>query len=229
VGTCTVNASGDCLPSFTDLNPGTYTIDETNTPSGYTKDPDLPFTFTLAQGESRALSFTNVAQLGAIKVTKTRKNASAASGDPNSQPHAGVVFTITGGAIPAPGVTDTTDANGVACFDGLPLNIEYTVTETVPAGYASVDSVQEATPTASATCADATFVGESLSFVNNPLTDLDVTVTAQDAGATKSTVSCVDGNGDAVGTPISTPVDPAAFSVDDLGIGTYTCTIVIDP
>jgi len=234
VGTCTVNAAGDCvdpvtgLNPFVGLNPGEYTIDETNTPSGYTKDADLPDTFTLADGESLALEYTNVAQRGAIQVTKTRKYASAAEGDPFNQPHAGVVFTITGGAIPA-GTTETTNENGVACFDDLPLNVEYTVTETVPDGYASEDSEQTATPTDEATCADATFVGELLNFVNDPLTDLDVTVTAQDPGATLSTVSCVDVNGDPVGTPITTPVDPAAFSVDGLEIGTYTCTIVIDP
>lgn len=228
VGTCTVDAAGDCLDPdtglnpFVDLNPGQYTIDETNTPAGYTKDASLPFTFTLALGEDRALEFTNVAQLGAIKVTKTRKFASATSGDPSSQPHEGVDFTIGD-------TTVTTDANGVACFDELPLNVEYTVTETVPNGYASDDSVQEATPTTEASCDDATFVGEELSFFNNPLTDLEVTATAQDPGATKSTVSCVDGNGDPVGTEISTPVDPAEYSADDLQEGEYVCTVVIDP
>ncbi len=234
VGTCTVNADGDCVDAdgenpFVDLNPGEYTIDETNTPAGYTKDADLPDTFTLAVGDSLELEYTNVRQLGAVQVTKTRKFAGATEGDPNSQPHAGVLFTITGGSLPDAGIEATTDADGIACFDELPLDVEYTVTETVPDGYASADAVQEVTPTATATCTDETFVGSSLSFVNNPLTDLDVTVTSQDPGATESTVSCVDGDGDAVGTPISTPVDPAAFSVDDLGIGTYTCTIVIDP
>ena len=54
VGTCTVDANGDCTsPTFTDLNPGQYTIDETTIPAGYDKDPTLPFTFTLAANESR--------------------------------------------------------------------------------------------------------------------------------------------------------------------------------
>ncbi len=48
VGTCTVQANGSCTPSFTNLQPGTYTIDETTVPAGYNKDPNLPFTFTVA-------------------------------------------------------------------------------------------------------------------------------------------------------------------------------------
>ena len=49
VGTCTVDAAGDCTSAdFVDLNPGTYTIDETTLPpgGGYDKDPNLPETFT---------------------------------------------------------------------------------------------------------------------------------------------------------------------------------------
>ena len=37
---------------FVGLNPGTYTIDETTCPAGYGKDPNLPYTFTLAAGQS---------------------------------------------------------------------------------------------------------------------------------------------------------------------------------
>ena len=49
MGTCTV-ASGTCNFGTT-LNPGTYTIDETTTPTGYDKDPTLPQTFTLAAND----------------------------------------------------------------------------------------------------------------------------------------------------------------------------------
>ena len=60
VGTCTIDAAGDCNPDFAGLQPGTYTIDETTVPAGYTKDADLPFTFVLDQGENEELAFENI-------------------------------------------------------------------------------------------------------------------------------------------------------------------------
>jgi hypothetical protein len=59
VGTCTTDASGVCQPPFANLAAGTYTIDETFTPAGYSKDPDLPETFTVARGETKNLAYTN--------------------------------------------------------------------------------------------------------------------------------------------------------------------------
>jgi len=52
-------------------------------------------------------------------------------------PHAGVDFTITGGELPAGGTVVTTDADGIACLDGLVFATDYVVTESVPAGYIS--------------------------------------------------------------------------------------------
>ena len=64
---CTVDAAGDCLPAFTDLDPGTYTIDETTTAPNYGKDPTLPFEFTLAQGQDKVLTFTDLFLTGATR------------------------------------------------------------------------------------------------------------------------------------------------------------------
>jgi hypothetical protein len=212
VGTCTVDAAGDCLPSFTNLDPGQYTIDETTVPPNYVKDPDLPFTFTLAQGETRTLEFEDVAQFGAIKVSKTRKHAADGPGD---HPHAGVSFTVNG-------VTKVTDSNGEACFDGLTFG-SYTVHETVPAGYSVDANDKSVTVDNSATCADATYVGETVSFANTPLTDITITVDSQVDGGTSSTIDCdgvlgsTDANGD------------GSVSRTDLPPGTYNCTVVVDP
>ena len=85
VGTCTVDADGDCLPTFDSLAPGTYTIDETSVPAGYTKDPDLPDTFTVAVGDVLELSYTNVAAPGSVEITKV---------DDGGDPVAGAVFTL---------------------------------------------------------------------------------------------------------------------------------------
>ena len=46
-------ASGHCgpnTPTFSDLVTGTYTLDETTVPSGYTKPASLPDTFDLVSG-----------------------------------------------------------------------------------------------------------------------------------------------------------------------------------
>ena len=52
VGTCTV-AAGQCgpNPSFPNLLPGNYTLDETSVPAGYTKPASLPDTFSVVGGE----------------------------------------------------------------------------------------------------------------------------------------------------------------------------------
>ncbi|MET8761201.1 SpaA isopeptide-forming pilin-related protein [Lentzea sp. NPDC004782] len=59
IGSCTTDAAGVCQPPFANLPAGTYTIDETTTPTGYVKDATLPYTFTVTRGETKNLSFTN--------------------------------------------------------------------------------------------------------------------------------------------------------------------------
>jgi uncharacterized surface anchored protein len=123
------------------------------------------------------------------------------------------------------GVQHTTDSDGKACWAGLPFD-DYTVHEnSAPSGYAVADDVTVTVDSAG----DCTSGAETQSISDTPLTDIDVTSTSQDPGATKSTIACVDANDDSVGTDVSTPVDPASETVTDLKPGTYTCTIVIDP
>ncbi|MBA2767620.1 MAG: prealbumin-like fold domain-containing protein [Sporichthyaceae bacterium] len=160
---------------------------------------------------------------GAIKITKMRKHAASGAGD---HPHAGVTFTVTGGGLPAAGVPAVTDSSGVACVSSLPLG-SYTVTETVPAGYLGEAAKTVVVDTA-ASCADATYVGETVRFDNMPLTDLTVSVSSQVVGGTNSKITCTNL------TP--TPPDPTPTAFDDLSEtvkdlvpGTYTCIVVIDP
>jgi hypothetical protein len=218
VGTCTVDANGDCLPSFTGLNPGQYTLDESNTPANYAKDPTLPFTFTLAQGENKSLTFTDIAQLGAIKVSKTRKHA---ADGPGNHPHQGVSFTVNG-------VTKQTDANGEACFDGL-AQTAYTVHETVPAGYSVDGNDKSVTVNNAAKCSDATYVGESVSFHNTPLTDITVSVDSQVDGGTSSTIECKDSANGTVASGSTGSNGDGSATGSDLEPDTYTCTVVVDP
>ena len=89
VGTCTVNADNECVnddgtteypPSFADLQPGTYTIDETVTPAGYGEDPDLPETFTVAIGETvvSCRTPTRVSRVPEILKNSTKGDGTAA-------------------------------------------------------------------------------------------------------------------------------------------------------
>jgi hypothetical protein len=165
-------------------------------------------------------TYFNEKQTGAIKVTKTCKHAAAGTGD---HPHAGVSFTVNG-------VTKQTDANGVACFDGLTFG-NHDVVETVPAGYVSDDPDNTKTVNVDtvASCADATYTGETVSFHNTPLTDITVTVNSQVPGGTASTIDC----GAGVVNTNNTPDDPnrgdGSTTRTDLPPGTYTCKVVVDP
>jgi hypothetical protein len=163
-------------------------------------------------------TYTNSRRLGAIKIHKDRKHA--ASGLGQLHPHAGVSFTVSdGGSISEVVVTD---ANGDACVDGLPFGA-YTVTESVPAGYVSDDSVKEATVGVNSDCGDGNEA--SVSFVNTPLTDITITVNSQIDGGTASSINCGD-----AGDPVLTGPDGDGSKAKlNLPPGTYNCTVVVDP
>jgi uncharacterized protein (DUF2141 family) len=62
----------------------------------------------------------------------------------------------------------------------------------------------------------------AVSFSNTPLTNISVSASAQDPGATKSQIVCSEGSS-------SANTDPVSLNVTGLLPGTYTCTITIDP
>jgi hypothetical protein len=139
IGTCTVVAGGHCgssTPTFSNLVIGTYTLDETTVPTGYTKPGSLPDTFTLTAGQAKSVSYEDAAQPGSVTITKL---------DDGSNALAGATFTIY---QPATGTTDpvpttsvakgscTTDSAG-ACTISNVASGTYTIDETtVPTGYA---------------------------------------------------------------------------------------------
>jgi hypothetical protein len=212
--TCTTNASGNC--SISSVPFGNYWAVETTGVTGYDLAADQAFSLTQANA-TISLTFVDPRQLGAIKVTKLVKVPDSE----NDQPMAGVSITVNG-------VTKQTGANGVACFDGL-LFASYTVTETVPTGYhAGTGQGGSVTVNNKASCSDTTYVGETHTIHNIPLTNLTVSVSPQVAGATKSKITCTGLTPDpADSTP--TAFDDTSETVKDLEPGTYTCTVVIDP
>jgi hypothetical protein len=83
----------------------------------------------------------------------------------------------------------TTDAEGVVCFDGLPVGTTFRLSETTtPSGYATV---ADQNVTSSATQSDCGDGNEASYDVENfALTDISIDVTAQIPGATLSTIVC---------------------------------------
>jgi uncharacterized surface anchored protein len=208
--TCTTDSAGDC--SIFDVPFGDYWAVETVGVPNHDSAPDQSFSLTQnTPNLTISLTFVDPRQPGAIKVTKLRKHAADGPGD---HPFSGVSFTVNG-------VTKQTDANGEACFDNLDFG-DYTVHETVPAGYHG-EGDKTVTVDNTATCSDATYVGETVTFHNTPLTNLSVSVDSQIDGGTSSTIDCVVASG-------STGANgDGSVTASDLEPGTYVCTVVIDP
>lgn len=134
-----------------------------------------------------------------------------------------MVFGVTGGTLPA-GTTATTDANGVACIAGIESG-SYTVTETVPTGYAVTSAnPQTATVVEDTTCETATPV----TFTNVPLTNFTVSVDSQIDGGTASTIDC-DAAADPPFEATTGATGDGSLTKSNLQPGTYVCTIIIDP
>ena len=184
-----------------------------------TCDDNSPVTnINVSPNETVTCTFTNTLQTGAIKVTKTRKHAADGPGD---HPHAGVSFTVNG-------VTKQTNADGVACFDGL-LFGTYTVHETVPAGYHVDGNDKQVTVDNTAACSDDPYVGETVSFHNTPLTDITVSVNSQVDGGTASTIVCKASDDSTVASGSTGANGDGSATASDLEPDTYTCTVVVDP
>jgi hypothetical protein len=175
-------------------------------------------TITVVPDSTVTCTYTNKIQLGAIQVTKTRKHA---ADGPGNHPQSGVSFTVNS-------VTKQTNANGVACFDGLAFG-SYTVHETVPAGYHVDANDKQVTVDNVAACSDDPYVGETVSFHNTPLTDITASVDSQVNGGTSSTIVCKNANGDTVASGSTGANGDGSVTASDLEPGTYTCTLVIDP
>lgn len=183
-------------------------------------DDSDPSSISVAAGENVICTFTNERQVGALKITKTAKNASAPEG---VAPVAGVSFEVTD----AKGVVDTytTGADGTVCVNNYGFQT-LNVHELVPAGYAPIED-QQVVIDAVSYCDPEEYGAAPVdaSFVNVPLTDVSIVVHSQVAGATSTIIDC----GAAGSTTVSDgqldftdllPTDPAA---------TLTCTITVDP
>ncbi|HZD58091.1 MAG TPA: prealbumin-like fold domain-containing protein, partial [Anaerolineales bacterium] len=183
-------------------------------------------TFDIAATETLDCTFTNTLQRGAIQITKT------SSKDGSGLP--GATFSITGPNSYSNSVVSGSD--GTVCVDGLPFG-DYSVTETAaPSGYAIDDDTSHTvTVDNNAMCTDDPYGGETISFSNTPLSQIQVIFTSlAGTGVTNASIVCEDSTPAAI-APVSENGDPdPAFddtneTFTNLAPGTYTCTVVVDP
>lgn len=208
--TCSTGADGTC--TISDVLFGDYWVVETVVPAGHEGAADQHV--SVSDTTTVEVTFVDPRQRGAIMVHKSAKHAAAAGGEIDQ---AGVTFTIAG-------QTAVTDANGNACVDNL-LFDTYDVTETVPSGYhAAGTTTKEVTVDNKASCAGDPYNGETVEFVNVPLTNITMSVDSQIDGGTASTIDC---GGSATGSTGNN--GDGSVSRNNLEPGTYTCTVVIDP
>ncbi|MBM7505617.1 DUF5979 domain-containing protein [Agromyces aurantiacus] len=234
--TTAAGAAGKDSTTFSDLDPGTYDVTETvpdywNLVSATCDDGSTVDAIGLSPGEIVTCTFHDDREVGAIEITKLRKHAADGLGE--SHPHAGVDFVITGGELPAEGVTVTTDETGVACATGLlvsGLAGLYTITEVVPDGYAEIGT-QTANVTEAADCASAN-AGAVKEFVNTPLTKIVVSVDSLVPGGTFSSIECyptADGPDAEEDVSLADALDDSTVTLNDLEPGAFTCDFVVDP
>ena len=119
------------------------------------------------------------------------------------------------------------------CVDNLGFGA-YVVTETGPPTGFSIDDATSHTVTVdnNAKCSDASYVGESISFTDTPLSDIQVRFRDGGSGETQlvGTLSCNNATGTS-STADTTGWDDTltvtGIKIDS--VKTITCTIVIDP
>jgi hypothetical protein len=226
--TTAAGAGGKDSRTFSNLSPGTYDVAETvpdgwNLVSSTCDDGSSPASIGLSPGETVTCTFHDARERGAILITKTAKHAAAASGE---IAQSGVTFTVTGGSTPAGGVSGQTNAQGQLCIDNLVVSSlvgNYTVQETVPAGYHVVGSdTQSGIVVSESTCGSG---AAPVSFENTPLTNITLSVDSQVDGGTASTIDCGQPN-----PPASTGANgDGSVTRNNLEPGTYVCTVVVDP
>lgn len=217
--TLAANGAGQ---DFADLIPGGYDVAET-VPEGWDlqssscDNGNNPSAITLGVGDDVTCTFHNVVERGALVIHKVAKHADSETGEID---HAGVTFTVTNGN--GTNVVVVTDDTGTACVSDLPVSFldgNYTITETLPAGYHNANLVQSYAVVEDTTCADAV-VAE---FENIPLTNITVSVDSQIDGGTASNIDCVLSETDTAAN------GDGSLTLSDLEPGVYVCTITVDP
>ena len=132
--TGTTNSSG--VVTFSDVDPGNYTVREKTASQGYVLSATSTQSVTVTAGSTATATFTNERITGKVRIVKTDSKT--------NKPLPGATFTVTRLSGPESDnasdigtvvATITTDANGIAETGLLPWG-QYKITETgVPEDY----------------------------------------------------------------------------------------------
>jgi len=230
------NDSGELAPNTYSaaevLAPGWKLVNQ-NTTDGVSgsvvcSDGSDSLNIDLSAGETVVCSFTNERQVGAINIVKTAKSAAAGG----SVGVAGVNLVIHDVAnnvdIPV-----TTGVDGTVCVNYFGFG-DYTVTEvSAPAGYSIDPNTYPVTLDTVSYCDPETYGDDAVTVnvVDEPLTDVTITVDSLVGGGTNSVINCYDKDGNLLDTltaedgslyiPNIKPTDPL--------IATLHCDLFIDP
>lgn len=130
-GPASTDSSGEV--TFTNLDPGSYTIKETKAPTGYDIEITDGKTVTVTAGKVTTVDITNTLIRGDVRVTKYRKILYDGASE---IPLAGAVLVLkdhsTGKIV---GQNQTTKNDGSAFWDDIPYGVYDIVEITAPKGY----------------------------------------------------------------------------------------------
>jgi prealbumin domain-containing protein len=248
VGTCTVNAAGNCVndaagstfpPSFTNLSPGTYTVDETTVPSGYSKDPNMPQTFVLAANETKTITATDIKLVSHVTTASTPTGSVPIDGGSvltsdsatvtvNATTWAGSVQFHLRGPIGSPLEASVDIGGPVAVSNSTPTVPSQTATVTAAGNYCWSAHVTFTNPAGVPPADDD---GTNECFTVTPVTPMLATTAGPgvDLGNPITDTATLTGTANEPGTPVinpTTPGGPAGGTITFTLYGPNDCTTV---
>jgi hypothetical protein len=232
--TGTANSTGNTVDA-TGLQPGEYKITEGAVPEGFefgkvtcsggtTSTSGQTAKVELQPEDVVECVFVNNA-LGALKITKVSSKSTHAA-------LAGAVFSVkdpNGNTVPSSSFTN--EGTGVICVDKLSVLGKYKVTEEkAPAGYAISTTEKEVEVKGNAAkCGVTPFSGASLTFEDEPLTEISASAKSEAVGGSKTTITCKNSKEEGVGSSPQGPAESPTVTAKELKPGTYDCKVVVDP
>lgn len=147
-------------------------------------------------------------------------NAGSGAGNPSNNPDEETFTDVPPGNTSPYTVTEGAEPSGWG-FEGLSCS------PSSSSGAGSSFGVQNGTTPTEADITVGPGGTVNCTFTNYAESKVSVESSSDVPGVTNSTIVCKDSSQNNVGTPVTTPVNDAKFSVDGLKVGTYNCQVVI--